>query len=1006
MLLPLDGNGKIPSSVLPQASQIPVTTINGVDATSGNIDLVTNTPTFISITPNDATDKIAIDFIGTGIGGVQVITVGPGLMGGGSGDSVHLFIKPNGITSDMLGTGVVTGIKLDQFIAGNGLYQDNLGNLHIGYNSTLEIVGDLLGINLANPNTWTGLQTFNAGITVNGPVQINGVPEPNATTDPVGVASFEEILIGDLRVAGFTYLQGNTRINGIADLRNDIVNTGGDVTVNDNLHVTGNTDLDGTLNVDGLSTTNGIDNTGDINNMGNFNQTGDINNTGNITNVGDISQTGNISQSAGNVTFAPGITNTVSIFGNPFGAAANAASQPTEWDLLDDGDFAVTGFSWLMGNTQMDMNLSVAGNTDIGGNTTIGGNTMIGGTLGVTGATTLGDDLSVAGNSTLTGDLGVGGNTSLTGTLNVGGASTFNGITNNGTLTQNGVSTFNATLNVTGPNVTNLGGALNVTGLTTTTGLTNNGTFTQNGASNMTGNVTLVGNLTQTGNTSITGTLSNTGNVNLASNPGTINTFGGSTSANRFNGTSNFGTLPATNGNKLIIDGVANLGVPVMPSGFPAGFNPATDFEGVVNGDFQVTGFTHLNNATVNGTLVIMGGIVFPPAATACLNTIQVQNLTSWCGGPAGASINLGTAFSQSSLGTSASNTFMATTVTGVFTQSGGNASITGGAANSFGTGAGAANSFGNGTGTNTFSGNSTFNNTVTIQGATQVNNTLGVTGATTLGSTLTVAGHTQLNNTMTTTGAAVFQSTVDLQGAVSNTTANNGGSVHINDGLNVVGILDAQNQIVNTTGNDGGRVQVNDGFHVNGTTSNTALDGDANTFGLTGRPTVLVANPVAINPPTLNETTPTNTNSFRGHSQFIGTAAGLNERKVFIHGVPEGPGAVVPNNTVPPVTNFEVEIVGDLYVQGTIVGGGIPQVASYTMTLVPGTGPNGGGSASMVVPTGVDNINDAVHMDYTNFGTAQGFLVWDIPAANTLRIESSSALDNANVRVTIIRYP
>jgi hypothetical protein len=810
MLLPLDANGKVPASALPQVDPNDVGSINDVTgdpAKAMNIDLVSSDGSVI-ITPNAGAFQIDLKVLSSG-GTISAVQAGPGLQGGGSTGTVILSVAPQGITTAMLGTGVVTGIKLDQNVAGNGLIQDFLGNLNINHNATLEIVGDALGINLSNANSWLALQTFNAGITVNGttnlngpvnttgPLTINGTPEPNAATDPVGVVAFEEIINGDLRVAGFTYLQGNTRINGTLDARGTILSTAGDVMIGDN--VTHN----------GVMTHNGnTTHTGNTTQTGDYTSTGTITHTGAITNTGAFTNTGN---------------NTMNVAAGADALTVNGAAEPlavsnlgvAKFEIVDNGDLRVTGFFHNAGNAQF---------------------------TGTT--TTVANTLDAQGN-----------------VVNTGGA--------------NGGAVFvNDAFTVGGANPTSLTGTLTVTGLATTNGgLTNNGTFTQNGPSNITGLVTLVGNLNQTGNTAITGTLSNTGNVTLGSNAGTVNTYGGVGSSSRFNGTSNFGTLPASNGNKLIIDGVvSNSAVP------PPSTIPGSDYELVVNGDFQVTGYSNLNNAFVNN-LTIGSTITFPPSATACFGTVQVQNLSSWCSAP-GSAINLTTAFNQSALGSSANNTFLASRFTGVITA--------------------AAN-------------------------------------------------------------------------------------------------IDAQADIVNTLGT----VRVNDLLQVTG---NAALDGTANTYGVTGGTFTNVANPIAINPP-INEVTPDNTNSFRGHNLFVGRGAGLNERKIFVHGVPEGPGAVVPNNSLPPVTNFEVEIVGDLYVQGTIVGGGIPQIRSYDVTLVPAGGPNGGGGFLLVAPAGGVDANDAVHAQYQNFGNCTGSLVASISGGN-VQIESSCALDNALVKVTIIRYP
>jgi hypothetical protein len=826
MLLPLDANGKVPASVLPQAAQS-VGTINGVDGDPASVPpndltLTTQTPLDIAIIPDQANHKININYIGTGGSTITSVQAGPGLQGGGSTGVVILSVAPQGITTAMLGTGVVTGIKLDQNVAGLGLVQDFLGNLNINTDATLQIVGDALGLNLANPNTWTAIQTFNAGIVVNGPTIINGTPEPNATLNPVGVAVFEEQLNGDLRVSGFSYLVGNHRVDGnswftgTVDFQNSLLNSGaangGAVFVNDlftvgnanatsltgSLTVTGNTNLNGTTNVMGTAGVSSNTITGVTNTI-----------TGTTNNIN------------GNTNVAPSATGAFTVNGVPEPSAAFSLTTGgvTNYEAVINGDLRVNGFTVHLGNAQFNNPVTAFNTIDAR------------------------EPISNTGASVATG----------------------------------GAVFINDAFTVGNNNPTLLTGTATVTGLTTTNGgLTDNGTFTQNGASNITGLVTLTGNMNQTGNMAITGNLSNTGNVTLATNAGTVNTYGGVGSSSRFNGTNNFGTLPATNGNKVIIDGVvSNSAVP------PPSTIPGSDYELIVNGDFQVTGYSNLNNAFINN-LTIGSSIAFPPGATACFGTVQVQNLSSWCSAP-GSAINLTTALNQSSLGTSTNNTFLASRFNGVLTA--------------------AAN-------------------------------------------------------------------------------------------------IDAQADIVNTLGAN--PVNVADDFRVTG---NTTLEGMDNLIGPAGGGGVIqVANPISINPAIGNENTPDASTTFRSHASFIGTSAGFNERKIFVHGVPEGPGAATPNNSVPPVTNFEVEIVGDLYVQGTIVGGGIPQIRSYDVTLVPAAGPNGGGGFLLVAPAGGVDANDAVHATYENFGNCTGSLVASIVGGN-VQIESSCALDNALVKVTIIRY-
>lgn len=828
MLLPLDANGKIPPAALPQAAQ-GLLTINGVSGATGTDDLtLTSSDASIQIIPNVATNSIDLKAASTGTA-ITAVQAGPGLTGGGSTGTVILSVAPQGITTAMLGTGVVTGIKLDQNVAGLGLVQDALGNLNINTDATLQIVGDVLGLNLANPNTWTGLQTFNAGVTVNGttnlngpvnttgPLTINGTAEPNATLNPVGVATFEEVINGDLRVTGFTYFVGNHRVDGqtwfnnVVDFQNSLQNSGasngGAVFVNDLFTTTGTTVLASTA---GSNTT--IGNTTGTNTITGANN--------NMTATGTNTITGVTNNINGNTNVAPSATGAFTVNGvaEPNAAAANPTPGVTNFEAIVNGDLRVNGFTNHVGNAQF-----LAPVTNF---STIDAREAISNGGASNGGAVFINDAFTVGNSNPT---------SLTGSLTVTGNSTLNGPTN--TIGLAGVSN------------------------NTITGVNN--VYTATALHTFNGNVLMNNNFTLMGATNSYG-------VDARPGVGTI-------SNNQFNGINFFGNI-GVNGNKVLINGQANLGAPTAPSGFPGGFSSPADFEGVVNGDFQVTGFTHLNNATVNGTLMIMGSIV-SPAATACFNTVQVQNLASWCGGPAGAAIGVQTAFNQSSLGTSTSNTFLA----------------------------------------------SAFN-----------------------------------------------------------------------------GDVDARTGIINTTGSFSGRVGISDpqGLFV---TESAQLDGTNNRYARQNFGTFNAANPIAINPPLATEVTPSATNTYFGHNVFAGNNSGANERKIYVDGTPEGPGGI-PQNTVPPVTNFEVEIKGDLYVQGAIVASNMPQIQSYTVFLTPGTGPNGGGAVTFAPAGGVD-ANDGIMVTYRNFGNCTGTLVASQAGAN-VTIESSCALDNATVQVTINRYP
>ena len=664
-LLPLDENGKLPISVLPQTPS--AYTINGI-ALDDSLDLKIIGDAPITVTNMAAQREIHIGIDMNALGNITAVQSGPGLTGGGSTGVVTLQVADNGIITSMIGTGAVTGMKIHQLVAGDGIYQDVLGNLNVGVNSTLLAFPDYIALNLANPNTWTALQTFNAGITVNGTTILNG---------PVNITGLITH-VGNTNQTGNYNLTGNLVVTGTSDLQGNIfnssLNNGGSVSILDNFLVTGNSNFIGDITHTGNHTQ-----VGNWTGTGTWTHTGNMSNTGNFTQTGDITNTGNLSNT-GSAAFFVAPSDNVSIFGTPEPNAVNPGALVTPWDLLNDGDLLVTGYTYLIGNTWFDgtsntmtgaLNVNglstltgVVNNgtltqngastftgaiTQSGGNVTLGGATTINNTLNVNGATTLNGNLTVTGLSDLQGAISnstannsgdvtvndgfrVNGNTTqngsftqtsgstsllnttITGTLTqsggnatinggaanvfgsvAGSANTIGGVGSNNTLTgaTNTITSSGNTTVTTGGNLAlttagnnnisgvnnNITGTLNtITGNTqingnlTTTGnntlgtagvSTNllqgvNNTMTSSVTSTINGvNVNINGLTTINGNTQINGTLGTTGNMNLGT-ASTVNNFGGPAAANRFNGTSNFGSLPAGNGNKVIVDGVPN----------------------------------------------------------------------------------------------------------------------------------------------------------------------------------------------------------------------------------------------------------------------------------------------------------------------------------------------------------------------------------------------------------------------------------------------------------------
>ncbi len=1128
MLLPLDQNGKIPVSALPAATQA-VDNVNGLTGaiTVGSLDGT------VKVITNNSTNNIDLSVAGMGGGGLTAVKAGAGLTGGGdttNGNTVvTLSIAQNGITPGMLGNGSVLGRSLDQNIPALGLYADALGDINVGVNSTLTYsasgtgyitsngVQHNIGINLANANTWTALQTFAGGATVIGTTTLTG--PVNITGNMSETGNFT--LTGNETISGTLSVGGTSTFNGIVntgtlDQQGNIFNSsatnGGAVTVND---PQGLTNAAGNI----TNTLGNIVNTsGNINNLnGNINNTGQINNTGALNETGVSTLNGNLVQGNGTGTTATfqnnsatftltnSGTNGNSVFidGTAEPNAASAAAVANYELNLRNADLKVVGATNLVGNTYLGQTLTVTGLTTTNGGLTDNGTFTQNGASNFTGA------ISQTG-----GTVTLGGATTINNTLNVTGLSTLTGITNNGTLTQNGVitqtslgastnntfltSTFNGNVQVNG-NLSNTGNATlgtnagtnntlgnagssnnTITGLNNSMIATNTNTITGL-TNNINGTTNVVGNTNITGNTAITGTLSNTGNANIATNPGTNNNFGGAGSTNRFNGTSNFGSQPASNGNKLIVDGAANLAAPAGPSGIPPGFVIPTDFEAIVNGDLQVTGWSSLHNATVDN-LWITSSLVLPPSASFCANTIQVNTLSSWCGGPVGAPIGVTTALNQSSLGTSTNNSFLA----------------------------------------------SNFNGNVNVTGNTAITGTLSATGNTSVATTSGsfAAGNAASNNTVTgasnTISASGTNSMTAATNTITGTTANNigGGSTTITSGS-----FNTANGVVSTFGNGGvtnngtlvqqgastfnntitqpagsGNVQLNGsagGTNIFGSQANqqnnysTGANSTANLGNASGAIVNIATSAVGTTTTNVgNLTTGTTVNvnglttvTYTGNQTYLRVAGGApscagafplsNESELLVNGdgyfdgtmaacrlniFGAGPSCIAnlavsnltacvtpniqlgssiigvgvvnitainnlqANNNVTANVNMTIGTgagatniasstgAGPINVTTPSVAGRMPTYQTYTLALVPGAGPNGGGAVTFNAGNtgGLINFdaNDAIMVTYRSAagGAPQGALtVTSVPGVS-VTVESTAALDNHLVQITILR--
>jgi hypothetical protein len=616
MLYPLNAQGKIDPSVLPDATT-GVTTINNVAPTAtGNFNFVAGPG--VTLTQDAPSSTITISS-GSGAG-IEKIVVGDGLIGGGTANSsgeVFISLAPNAVDANMIGNGVITGMKLNALIAGEGLYQDILGNLNVGVdNQSLEINADVLrikalgvgttqladgavttvkiadgavtaakvdpsqvqlrvtgqapagsfitgvnqngtvnsgtvnvnstltraingsnldlGINLANPNTWTGAQTFNGGATAS-TLNVTGATTTNGITNTGNIGTTTLSTTGNATVGGNLAVTGTTTLTG-ATTSNGLTNNGLLTTTTSN--TTGNSTVGGTLTVTGATTTNGITNNGNVG-------TTTLSTTGAATVGTTLGVGGAITAASGGHLFGTtGTDQTVLTIRGVVGGG--------QTELQVQGDASITGTTTLTNVNATTVTATTVNTQNLGGN---------------------------GGNITLTSDVNATGRT-----INNG---TYAGYTlNNGTLALGSTLTNNGTIlggQVNGATLNNY--TLNTGSIAVGNTLSNNGTITGGNITNatVTGgtiNNTIIGNTTPAAGTFTT--LNSTGLAILQQLQ--INT------TSQFNGLSAFGQNPPTNGNKVVINGIVT----------PTPIGNSADYELVVNGDAQITGSLWVDNFSSN----------------------------------------------------------------------------------------------------------------------------------------------------------------------------------------------------------------------------------------------------------------------------------------------------------------------------------------------------------------------------------------------------------------------
>jgi hypothetical protein len=430
-------------------------------------------------------------------------------------------------------TSLVTNLNADLF---DGYQITNFPFVNNASNNTLTRSGSgpyTLGINLANANIWTALQTFTTGIGVSSTANFTNNLNVGGTAyfaNYVGIGTTNPL--DKLHIYnGNLLVEENYGLN-VNDSQSGAINMIRYNASNDQLQIGTSTanGLTGGISFDVAGETGTamtILNTGNVG-IGMTNPThkldvgGDGNFSTNLSIGGSLSVTGTSVLGAGFTANATsfvtslGIGNSLAVIGNVgIGKTLTAGSMAITGNGSIGATLSVAGSESITNNLSIGATLSVAGSESITNNSSIG-KTLTTGSLSVTNNANIGATLSVAGSESITNNLSIGGSLSVTGTSVLSAGFTANATS---FVTSLGIGNSLAVIGNA-----SIGGTLSV-------------------SSNLSVGKTLsAGSIAITGNASIGGTLSV---VNQATFAAGIGVTGNSTFTNNL---SVGGTLILTNG--------------------------------------------------------------------------------------------------------------------------------------------------------------------------------------------------------------------------------------------------------------------------------------------------------------------------------------------------------------------------------------------------------------------------------------------------------------------------